>query len=82
MIKEIDELQCINCGLCEDVCPTDVLRCRDGKVEIAYPGDCCNCMECLFICPTDAIILVPGTPEKFNATLRWNQIKKALSNSG
>jgi len=79
MIKEIDELLCINCGLCENICPTDVFRQKDGKVYIAYPDDCCHCMECLFICPNEAVVLVPGVPAKFNAKLRWEQIKQALS---
>lgn len=81
MIQSINDVLCIRCGLCEDVCPTDVFM-RDGeKVSIAYPGDCCHCMECLFICPTEAIVLRPGVPEKFNLRLRWEQIKKALSSS-
>ena len=82
MIKAINEILCIKCGLCEDVCPTDVFRQRNDKMTIAYPGDCCHCMDCLFICPTDAIVLGPGVPEKFNLRLRWEQIKKALSPSG
>ena len=79
MIKKIDDLLCIHCGLCEDVCSTDVFRRKDGKVSIAYPDDCCNCMECLFICPTEAIILTPGVPKKFDVRLRWMQIKDALN---
>ncbi len=82
MIKEIDQLLCINCGLCDNVCPTDVLRRIDEKVQIVYPDDCCHCMECLFICPTEAIVLTPEVPKKFNASLRWEQIKAALSPSG
>jgi NAD-dependent dihydropyrimidine dehydrogenase PreA subunit len=82
MIKEIDRLLCIDCGLCEYVCPTDVLRFTDGKVHIVYPDDCCNCMECIFICPTDAVILTPEVPQKFNARLRWKQIKEALTPRG
>lgn len=78
MIKTIDELLCIGCGLCEDVCPTDIFRRIDGKMSIVYPDDCCNCMECLFICPTEAVVFGPGEPEKFDARVRWKQIKEAL----
>jgi len=46
MIENIDELLCIDCGLCIDICPTDVLRRSNGKVVIAYSGDCCNCARC------------------------------------
>ena len=82
MIQSINEVLCVRCGLCEAVCPTDVIRSRDGKLCIEYPDDCCNCMECLFICPTEAIILVPGAPEKFDIGLRWRQIKSAPSKPG
>jgi Fe-S-cluster-containing hydrogenase component 2 len=36
-------------------------------------------MECLFVCPTDAIVLNRKAPQRFDARLRWNQIKEALS---
>ena len=78
MIKEIDEVLCINCGLCENVCPTDVFRRKNGKIYIAYPDDCYNCMECLFICPTEAIVLAPGVPKKFDVRVRWEQVKETL----
>jgi NAD-dependent dihydropyrimidine dehydrogenase PreA subunit len=78
MIKNINELQCINCGLCEDVCPMDIFRRRDGKVYIAYPEDCCNCQRCL-ACPVDAIIFVSGVHKQFDTSIRWQQIKEALN---
>jgi len=79
VIEKVDEILCINCGLCENICPTDVLR-RDGKkIHIAYPDDCCSCMECLSICPMDAVILNGKIPRKFDSRLRWEQIKEGLS---
>jgi NAD-dependent dihydropyrimidine dehydrogenase PreA subunit len=78
VIEKIDEILCINCGLCENICPTDVLRGDDKTIHIAYPDDCCNCMECLFICPTDAVLLNTKIPRKFDSRLRWNQIKEDL----
>ena len=79
MIKAIDEQSCIGCGLCEDVCPVDVLRrSNDGKVYIAYPEDCYFCWACISICPTDAIIYGPGVPKKLNRAHRWELIKAAL----
>lgn len=79
MIQSIDEGLCIQCGLCENVCQTDVFRRKDGKVYIMYPGDCVNCMDCFFICPTEAIVLTPGVPDKANVVLRWKRIKEALA---
>lgn len=78
MIKAIDQLSCLNCGLCDDVCPMDVFGRRNGKVYIAYMGDCCNCMGCLYICPVEAIVVTPGVPKKFSRTYRWELIKTAL----
>jgi NAD-dependent dihydropyrimidine dehydrogenase PreA subunit len=78
MIKGVNELLCIKCGLCEYVCQTEVLKSHNGKIYIAYPDDCCNCMECVFICPTDAIQLTAAVPEKFDVRSRWLQIKEAL----
>lgn len=78
MIERIDELLCINCGLCDNICQMDVFRPTDKGMHIAYPEDCCNCTECSFVCPTDAIQLSPRVPEKFDSRLRWKQIKEAL----
>lgn len=79
MIKDLDELVCTNCGFCEDICPTDVFRHKNGKVYVAYPGDCYNCIACLCICPVEAVIFTPGVPKKFNGWARWEQVKAALS---
>jgi NAD-dependent dihydropyrimidine dehydrogenase PreA subunit len=79
VIEKIDGALCIKCGLCENICATDVLRMDDHGVQIAYPDDCSNCMECLFVCPTDAVVLTPKMPKKFDARLRWQQIKEALA---
>ena len=79
MIKSINEFLCINCGLCEDVCPTDIFRRDERKVYIAYIGDCCDCERCRAVCPVDAIMFVPGVPKKFDTSKRWQQIKEALN---
>ena len=78
MIKKINELQCINCGLCEDICPMDVFWREKGKISIAYVKDCCDCQRCL-ACPTDAIVLAPGVRKEFDTGLRWQQVKEALN---
>lgn len=78
MIKDIDRLSCINCGLCDYVCQMDVFRFYNQEISIEYPDDCYNCLECLYICPTDAIIFGPGVSKKFDIRERWQQIKEAL----
>jgi NAD-dependent dihydropyrimidine dehydrogenase PreA subunit len=79
MIEGIEGALCIGCKLCENVCQMDVLRWEGNSIRILYPDDCCNCMECLFVCPTEAIILNTTVHQKFDARMRWNQIKSALS---
>lgn len=61
MIKEIDQLLCIGCGVCETVCPADVIRISTttGKAIAAYKGDCWTCYNCELDCPVGAIKVAP-----------------------
>ena len=66
-IELIDEKKCTGCEICRGLCPEDVLRMKDGKAVIAYPGDCIACIMCEMFCPTKAIMvnfkrnqIVPG----------------------
>ena len=47
---------CIECGICERVCPYDAIFMSD---DLEYVGDgalCPSCNRCLDPCPVDAII--------------------------
>jgi NAD-dependent dihydropyrimidine dehydrogenase PreA subunit len=80
MIKSIDEQFCIGCGLCTNLCPEDVLRMKNGKAYIVYPGDCSHCLECFVYCPTEAVIMGrTAVPKKLDASVRWQQIKETLN---
>ena len=74
MIKDIDEILCINCGLCIDICPTDVLRPAESCPSISYPADCCSCRQCMMACPTEAIKYIFRPPK----SKRWDNVKVAL----
>ncbi len=61
MIKNIDLKKCTKCGICEDVCPNDVIR-NDGGSQpyIAYQEDCSTCFICEEECPEKAIEVNPA----------------------
>ena len=48
-----DESKCINCGLCDRACPTQVKISTRGHVR--HP-QCINCMECISACPVDGAL--------------------------
>ena len=59
-VGEINEDDCIGCGLCEKVCPygaLDLQDTADGKVARIIPALCKGCGVCGAICPTGAISL-------------------------
>ena len=55
----INQKKCNLCGICEDVCPGDLLFLDEGKQNIVrYPWECDHCMICQMECPQDAITIV------------------------
>lgn len=46
---------CTGCGVCVEICPTDVLRLVEGKAFPAYESDCQACFLCAIDCPYEAI---------------------------
>ena len=55
----IDKEKCNGCGVCADICPTDVFRTAGRKEipEIKYPEECWHCNACVLDCKQDAITL-------------------------
>jgi ferredoxin len=49
---------CIGCGKCAEICPSQIIRIRDGRAAINYTG-CIKCYCCHEICPVQAIRFVP-----------------------
>jgi len=78
LIKSINKTACVQCGLCEKICPMDVFRSENGEVLIAHQKDCCTCLQCAYICPTDAVEVVSGKPGKFSTDGEWFAIKAAM----
>ncbi|MBK8189099.1 MAG: 4Fe-4S dicluster domain-containing protein [Vampirovibrionales bacterium] len=59
---ELNEPQCILCGLCAPVCPTDAIEMTAHALLIAQPL-CYGCGRCPAVCPTDALKLNPIHPD-------------------
>lgn len=55
---EINEETCKGCGMCADVCPTDVLEKQEDfePTQVVKPDDCTECLSCLEICPSYSVI--------------------------
>ncbi|MCD8028098.1 MAG: EFR1 family ferrodoxin [Erysipelotrichaceae bacterium] len=45
---------CIGCGLCETICPKNLIKLQNGK-PIWIKDDCACCLGCIHRCPTQAI---------------------------
>lgn len=47
---------CIECGICERVCPYDAIFMSDDLEYVVQGIDCPSCNRCLEPCPVDAIL--------------------------
>jgi len=60
---KIDPVVCVQCGVCVDTCPTDVISPREGQAPtVKYLDDCQACFLCVFDCPVEAISLRQDRP--------------------
>src|SRR4051794_29967008 len=53
----IDHAACKHCGECTRICPTEVLRLEQGRVQV-FPDSmfgCIACGHCMMVCPHDCI---------------------------
>jgi ferredoxin len=74
--RPVVERTCIDCGLCVDVCPTDVFFYLPGRRHLAAPrsGRCLGpdrCGACLKTCPADAITIEPNPNWACLGDARW-----------
>jgi ferredoxin len=65
-LKITDE--CINCDVCEPVCPNQAIR-QGPEIYLIEPERCTECVghfdepQCRAVCPVDCIPLDPRHPE-------------------
>ncbi|MFC1970433.1 ferredoxin family protein [Chloroflexota bacterium] len=61
VISRIDLDLCTGCGICVDMCPTDVLRIDEAtqKPVARYIENCMTCYNCERECPTGCIDVSP-----------------------
>ncbi len=75
---EVDQDKCINCKICEELCPGDAITVKQTGREtyetVVDEDKCVYCLVCKRACPTDAIKAVCSScayqdikldPEKF-----------------
>lgn len=54
--------RCVNCKMCEKVCPVDNIIIENNKPK--WSGKCTDCMACINICPKEAINIGKSTINK------------------
>lgn len=55
----IDKNTCDGCGICEKICPGDILAMEDEPLLalVAYPEECWHCGACSLDCPEESITI-------------------------
>lgn len=56
----IDEVVCVGCRKCLDVCPVDAIVGARKLMHTVIEAECSGCGLCVPPCPVDCIALVPG----------------------
>ncbi len=58
--------ECVGCGKCEKICPTNCITMKNGKPT--WNNNCTQCMACISYCPTKAIEYGKATQNKARYT--------------
>ncbi len=74
---QLDQDQCIGCGICEVVCTHRVFSLKDKKASIQDLDGCIECGGCASNCPVNAISVTPGVGCASYIILKWIKGKDA-----
>lgn len=60
-VVTIDLAECINCGWCRRVCPTETIKyfATGRRTHVVEPDGCIDCGICVPVCPVNCIDPVP-----------------------
>jgi ferredoxin len=75
----LDIIACIGCGICEQVCPHQVLEIVEKKAGIVDMDGCMECGACANNCPVEAITVKPGVGCASYIIQTWIKGKEAAS---
>lgn len=53
----INQNNCIQCGICVEICPLDVIKRDNDEIVVKYPEECWHCRACVMDCPQNAITM-------------------------
>ena len=51
----IDMEKCNGCGVCDRICPLDVIYMVEKTPDVRYPDECWHCGACRQDCPVGAV---------------------------
>jgi len=75
----IDDIKCIHCGHCVQVCPSAIFGGDKGStIHVRGTKGCIECGHCVDICPTDALSHESFPVEKIHA-IDYNQLPSPSS---
>lgn len=57
-LPEVNAENCVGCGECIDVCPSNVYELQEGKSVVVNEEECVGCESCVEVCENDAVTIV------------------------
>jgi 2-oxoglutarate ferredoxin oxidoreductase subunit delta len=62
----IEEAGCRDCGLCVEICPTDVFEADGPKrlAKVVRQDDCIGCTSCVYLCPSRCLSVTADHPQR------------------